>query len=112
MGNNTSIDKDYELKIKTFMEANELIGEKIHRIPIFYVIQKLIKNNWNKQSIIYLLDYLQDIYSYRLTSNRLTELQYKEVTDFLVVIKYLSYENIEQFINRKNLYTSFPLPQK
>lgn len=109
MGNNTSINKDYGFKIKTFMEANELLGEKIHRIPIFYVIQKLIKNNWNRQSIIYLLDYLQDIYSYRLTSNRLTELRYKEVTNFLIAIKYLPYENIKQFINRENLSTSFPL---
>lgn len=42
-----------------FELAYELIGEKIYRIPIKFIIKNLETENWSETDILYLLIYLQ-----------------------------------------------------
>ena len=42
-----------------FELAYELIGEKIYRIPIKFIVENLEKENWSQTDILYLLIYLQ-----------------------------------------------------
>ena len=41
--------------------AYEAIGEKIHTIPIKYLIKTLMERDWNVKNILYTLEYLKEL---------------------------------------------------
>lgn len=60
MGNNKAklLDINVERR-KKYDQAYEILGEKIHRIPIKYVVHELDNHKWNSESILLLLIYLK-----------------------------------------------------
>lgn len=82
--NQKEIDDTYNV----YSNAYEIFDERIHRIPIKYMINILIyENNWNILDVYSLLLYLSSIYA--LTDSKNAYLRYNEVNAFVKQYKEL-----------------------
>lgn len=98
MGNSKAklLDVNVERR-KTYDRAYEILGEKIHRIPIKYIIDELDNHKWNNENILLLLIYLKQ---YTLIMDYNT-FRINELNNWIETYQYeinFEYHKVEKYI--------------
>lgn len=99
MGNSKAklLDVNIERR-KKYDNAYSILGERIHRIPIKYVVCELTEHNWNNESILLLLIYLKQ-YSLIMEKDMYRINELNEWIDGLQYDINFEYHKVEKYIN-------------